>query len=304
MKVLIVDDNVAVQEILKDILTGAGHTVRMSGSMEEAVDKFLLMRPDAVILDMKVGAGEGVSLISRMKEANSSLPLNVILVKSSADAEPTGIPEIKAVIDKPFKSTDILDALNEVEIVEDESAPAKKKRRLFSGRQEKTRVPQPTVTPNERGIELGTSYVLFEKEPEHIYDFAGLFHPEHYSVLLITTGRAKQVKEKFDYNGIEVWSLGTGILKNGVDVHSLGTIVHNVKEFIGQKASPVVIFDDLADIIEANGLSNTLFMIHQFISENKGRKWTLAVSLDEALLNEKDRGILVHDLKVYEYRGN
>ena len=50
MKILIVDDNIAIQEILGEILTVDGYEIDKVGTVSEAVDRLGSFRPDALIL--------------------------------------------------------------------------------------------------------------------------------------------------------------------------------------------------------------------------------------------------------------
>ena len=55
MKILIVDDNEAVQEIIRDILVERDHNVRLASTVDEAVEKIKSFEPDVVMLDSWVG---------------------------------------------------------------------------------------------------------------------------------------------------------------------------------------------------------------------------------------------------------
>ena len=57
MKVLVVDDNIAIQEILKDILIEDGQIVRIAGTIDDAVDAILqtLLRRD-IGLEINTGS--------------------------------------------------------------------------------------------------------------------------------------------------------------------------------------------------------------------------------------------------------
>lgn len=59
MKILIVDDNVAIQEIVRDVLSDEGYLIRTAGTIQEAIAKTADFLPDVVILDSWVGDEEG-----------------------------------------------------------------------------------------------------------------------------------------------------------------------------------------------------------------------------------------------------
>mgnify|MGYP000787373781 FL=1 len=95
MKILIVDDNVAVQEIIRDILAERSHNVRLASTVDEAVEKIKTFEPDVVMLDSWVGDEDGMHVISRTKEEMPNFDLKVILIKSSGELAPTDNPNIK-----------------------------------------------------------------------------------------------------------------------------------------------------------------------------------------------------------------
>ena len=88
MKILIVDDNVAVQEIIRDILAERDHNVRLASTVDEAVEKIKSFEPDVVMLDSWVGDEDGMHVVSRTKEELPNFDLKVILIKSPASWRP------------------------------------------------------------------------------------------------------------------------------------------------------------------------------------------------------------------------
>ncbi|MGN0098087.1 MAG: response regulator, partial [Candidatus Methanomethylophilaceae archaeon] len=71
MKVLIVDDNVAVQEIIQDILLHEGYAkadVKCVSSVDEAVSRIGDFQPDIIMLDTWVGDEDGLRVVSRCRE--------------------------------------------------------------------------------------------------------------------------------------------------------------------------------------------------------------------------------------------
>ncbi len=300
MKVLIVDDNAAVQEIIKDILMDEGHNVRLASTVDEAVEKIKTFEPDVVMLDSWVGEEDGLRVISRVKEESPDTALRVILLKSSSELSPKDNPYIWGCVDKPFKSTDILDALKDVkyeESVSEQQEAAKKKRhaRRRDRKKGKESVPQ---APVDRGLVYGMSYVTFEPDPSEVYDLIESFDPKKYSLLMVTTNKAKAIKERFSYENMVVIQL-TGSGKSGtVSIHGLGTLMASINDFIQNNPMPVVAFDTFGDIIEANGVNRPLLMVHQLMS-GRTDDCTFVMSVDEGVLTDKDRGILLHNMIRY-----
>ena len=305
MKVLIVDDNVAVQEIIKDILVEEGHSTQVASNVDEAVDKIIEFQPAVIMLDTWVGDADGLRVVNRVHEENPDVALNVILIKSSNEQVPKDNPFIRGFIDKPFKSSDVVVVLNSVytEIMEEQQAAGSVKKkhkpifRLFKKKDEKIDVSTESI--EDEGLSYGSSYVIFENEPADIYRFIGLFNPDVYSVLVVSSDKAKAVKERFGGADLDVITLTAGQRSDAFDIHGLGTLMSKINAFIKSKDHPVVVFDNMSDIVESDSLNQALVMVHQLITDKRERAVTFAVSMDPRLLTDKDRGILLHDMKQY-----
>lgn len=309
MKILIVDDNEAVQEIIRDILVERDHNVRLASTVDEAVEKIKSFEPDVVMLDSWVGEEDGMRVISRSKEEAPNLDLRVILIKTASEVAPTDNPYIKGWVNKPFKSSDILDAIEEMKISEAAAEVAETQRKTrIKQRQKKERggllhrkKPQVEEVPDlaESGIVFGRSYVMFEPDPEKIYDFISRFNTGEYDLLIITSDRAKAIKERFSYVSLEVVPLTSSGRSGSMEIQGLGSLMVRVFNFIDEKERPVVVFDTFGDIVEANGINQSLVMLRQLMS-GATKDCTFAVSVDAAPLTDKDRGILLHDMQNYD----
>ncbi len=302
MKALIVDDNVSMQEIIRDIVESEGCNTRSASTIDEAVEKVAGFIPDVIFMDMGIDDAEGLSIITRMKEACPSMEVKLVLLASLGDHVPTDVPEIRGVISKPFKACEVVDALYNVTA---SSAPAQKKAEqpkkkswgLFG--RKKGGIPAPTADPSQSGVQFGSSYVVFETWPEKIYEFVGLFNTDEYSVMVVTSDKPKAVKERFDYGNIDVRTMTANPKSGMFDIRGLGTVVTTVRDFIKGSEKPVVVFDNFDEIMKVNGMNKTLKMFNLLIASTEGLPRTVAVSADEGSLSEKDRNILLHDLKKY-----
>ena len=309
MKILIVDDNEAVQEIIRDILVERDHNVRLASTVDEAVEKIKSFEPDVVMLDSWVGEEDGMRVISRSKEEAPNLDLRVILIKTASEVAPTDNPYIKGWVNKPFKSSDILDAIEEMKISEAAAEVAETQRKTrIKQRQKKERggllhrkKPQVEEVPDlaESGIVFGRSYVMFEPDPEKIYDFVSRFNTGEYDLLIITSDRAKAIKERFSYEDMDVLPLTSSGRAGTMEIQALGSMMVRISQFIEEKERPVVVFDTFGDIIEANGMNPSLLMLQQLMA-GMTKTCTFAVSVDGTPLTDKDRGILLHNMQIYD----
>jgi two-component system, OmpR family, KDP operon response regulator KdpE len=101
-RVLVVDDERQILRALKVILREAGYDVIEAATMEEALDRAAVRRPDAAIVDLMLPDGSGVELSRRLREW-TSMP---ILVLSAVGEEDAKVEALEAGADdyvtKPF----------------------------------------------------------------------------------------------------------------------------------------------------------------------------------------------------------
>ena len=302
MKVLIVDDNVEVQNIIREIAEKEGCLTRTASDIKAAVEKISVFRPDIVFLDAGVGGTDASLLIPEVRESVENFELKIVLLASQSDHVPSDVPEIVKRVDKPFKVPEIVNAIyGSPSPARTQPAPKKKKSsfwdRLF--RRKKEKIPAPVKDPSASGVTFGTCYVAFEPEPKDIYLFAGLFNTAEYDVLIVTSAKIKAVKERFDYKDIKVKMMADKAKADVLAFSELGTSLAFFKEFINSSNNPVLVFDNFIDILEANGANDTLKMFSVLLRDTSGKPRTVAVSVPDEILSEKDRGILLHDMKQY-----
>lgn len=67
-RILIVDDEPALQNMVREILTAAGYETDAALSCAQAREKFCGAAPDAVLLDVMLPDGDGFSLFGKLRE--------------------------------------------------------------------------------------------------------------------------------------------------------------------------------------------------------------------------------------------
>ncbi|UCG11002.1 MAG: response regulator [Deltaproteobacteria bacterium] len=111
-KVLIVDDESVVRELLADFLKDEGYEVIAAASGDEAIGKVERENPDLILLDLKMPGISGIELCRRFKaeERTRSIPIIIITGLSSKEAEAleAGVDDFVA---KPFDLPDLSNRL-------------------------------------------------------------------------------------------------------------------------------------------------------------------------------------------------
>jgi response regulator RpfG family c-di-GMP phosphodiesterase len=111
MRILLVDDEPALRELLRVTLESAEVTVDEAGSAREAEERIRAARPDVVVLDVLMPVVSGVDLCRRLKAAPATRDLPIILLTGSDLEDAAGAD---ALVRKPFSPLDLLAVVDRV----------------------------------------------------------------------------------------------------------------------------------------------------------------------------------------------
>ena len=112
--ILVIDDDKDIQRILERFLQGRGYDVSSSLSGEEGLEIFHSGNPDLVLLDLVLPDMDGIDVLKRVKEIDSSIPVMIITAYGSARSaveamklgaadyipKPLTLPEVGLIIEK------------------------------------------------------------------------------------------------------------------------------------------------------------------------------------------------------------
>ncbi|MCL6558602.1 MAG: sigma-54 dependent transcriptional regulator, partial [Firmicutes bacterium] len=85
--VLVVDDEVTVREALRDVLEESGYKVVAAASGKEALEMMATVKPDAVLLDIRMPEIDGIKALEVMRERYETVP--IILMTAYSDTQTT-----------------------------------------------------------------------------------------------------------------------------------------------------------------------------------------------------------------------
>ena len=109
--VLVVEDDVAIQEMLGDFLRGAGYDVAQALSAEDALRTIAGALPDMVILDWMLPSMSGIALARRLRadKRTRSLPIVMVTARGGEEDKLQGL-DVGAddYLTKPFSPKELL----------------------------------------------------------------------------------------------------------------------------------------------------------------------------------------------------
>lgn len=86
-KVLVVDDEWKIRDVLSQFLTEKGYEVILASNGEEAIELAEKENPDVILLDVKMPGIDGIETCRRLKQEEKTRSVPVIMITAFQDRE-------------------------------------------------------------------------------------------------------------------------------------------------------------------------------------------------------------------------
>ncbi|MGV8895381.1 MAG: response regulator transcription factor [Rhodoglobus sp.] len=111
MRVLVVEDDVAIQRSLAQTLREAGYAVDVAGDADDGLRAFTIEPVDIAVLDVRLPGlpGGGIELCRRIRELSPEVPILMLTAIDSADSKVRGLDAgADDYLTKPFHIEELL----------------------------------------------------------------------------------------------------------------------------------------------------------------------------------------------------
>jgi len=119
-RILVIDDEADVRELLRDILSDAGHDVEMAHNGCEGIEMFEKQSYDLVLTDLGMPVMSGWEVAGKIRQMNKCVPIALVtgwnVVLDDAALHSSGV---NLVVHKPFQVDQVLNLVKEGVIVKD-----------------------------------------------------------------------------------------------------------------------------------------------------------------------------------------
>ncbi|HET9412000.1 MAG TPA: response regulator [Candidatus Saccharimonadales bacterium] len=86
-KILIVEDEIALSQVLSDKFLQEGFDVKTAGDGQEGLEAIQSWKPDVVLLDIVMPRMDGMTMLHKLRETPDGKRLPVILLTNLSDTE-------------------------------------------------------------------------------------------------------------------------------------------------------------------------------------------------------------------------
>ncbi len=153
MHVLVIDDEVALRQILASLVSRAGYSVDTAATAAEATAKLVRGDVDVALCDVRLPDGDGIELLRGFKAPGAGIETQFIMVTAFASME-TAVEALRAgaadYIVKPVHNEDLLHRLSQIEAISGLRAENKALRSLVSGKRGLYRFTSPCMQQIDR----------------------------------------------------------------------------------------------------------------------------------------------------------
>ncbi|MET3115004.1 DNA-binding response OmpR family regulator [Pedobacter sp. CG_S7] len=91
MKILVVEDELALLESILDYFTGEGNICQYAADFHSAMEKISIYNYDCILLDLGLPGGEGLSILNKIKELKKKDGVLIISARHSLDDKLAGL---------------------------------------------------------------------------------------------------------------------------------------------------------------------------------------------------------------------
>lgn len=115
-RVLIIDDEEQLRDLLKQMLTRDGHTVQTAFDGVEGIRVFKQFNPDLVITDIIMPNKDGIEVITELLRANPNTRIVAIsggrrAITAEFNLESAELLGVKGILSKPFTRHQLLEVV-------------------------------------------------------------------------------------------------------------------------------------------------------------------------------------------------
>ena len=311
-KVLIVDDNPAIQDIVSELVSGSGFTPLTASGGKEALDKATAERPDLILLDINMPDMDGWTVLRKLKEDGITAGTKVMMLTATTDVgtDIFGLQDVvSGYIRKPFNNKELSDRLTAMLEEKPSSSPEPPPREesgIFSFLSKKKGAGAPEgmekAKKSAKKYELrrGLSYIVKERKAVKSFEIFTDQVTHNIQGLCITRQYPAVVRQEWGLEETPIIWLSNQLGKVYVNPANIGILGDTIIRFIEKSDDSVVLVDGIEFLIVNNGFDKVLKMIHRITEVVMEYKSRVIISVDPRALDTREMALLERNMEIIE----
>jgi DNA-binding response OmpR family regulator len=111
-KILVVDDNIDILQVVELILKSNGMEVEVISDGNDAIETVRTFHPDLVLMDVYLGEVDGRAICMKLKANRATNKIPVIMFSAQSNKLEANECKAQDFLDKPFEVTDLMGKIN------------------------------------------------------------------------------------------------------------------------------------------------------------------------------------------------
>lgn len=309
-KILVVDDNIAVLEIVSELISASGYQPITATSGRDALEKVQTERPDLMLLDINMPDMDGWSVLRAMKEKGLAEGTKIVMLTATTEIG-TDIFGLQDVVDgyvrKPFNNDELSNRLKELlgdapkvkETVKEERG-LKGLRSMLRKRNEEGGMEIPRSSAKVYDLRRGFGYLVKENKPSRSFEIFVDQVTHNIPGLCVTRQHPTIVRKEWGLEKTPIIWLSNQLGKVYVNPTNIGILSDTIIRFVEKSGDSVVLLDGIEFLVVNNDFDKVLRMIHhvmEAVMENRSR---LIISVDPRTLNTRELALLERNMEIIE----
>lgn len=326
-KVLIVDDNPDILEMVSELLAANGFQPLTASSGNEALEKVESESPDLILLDINMPDMDGWSVLRELKERKKAPPIKVIMLTATVDigTDIFGLQDLVFdYIRKPFTNKDLAERVRkalEEEKVEEKGerktavmrtieAESKRKpgflsriSKIFGSNMEDLPLEgMEKVSDSAMMYDLrpGFGYLVKERKPVKSFEIFVDLVTHNIQGLCITRQHPSEVRKRWKLEKTPIIWLSNQVGKVCVSPTNISILSDIIVRFIEKSHDSVVLIDGVEYLIVNNDFEKVLRMIHHVLDVVMEYKSRLIITIDPRVLDDREMALLERNMEIID----
>jgi two-component system cell cycle response regulator len=315
-KVMVVDDNPAVREVVGDLISAAGFTPVTVAGGKECLERAPIEKPDIILLDINMPDMDGWSVLRALKEKGLTQNCKILMLTATTEigTDIFGLQDVvEGYIRKPFNNTELTERLRKLLAAESMApAPAEEKKKeggLFSrlrtkvggeGTSELTGMETAKVSEKKYHLKPGFAYLIKEAKPQKSYEIFVDQVTHSIQGLCVTRQHPSVIRKNWGLEKTPIIWLSNQIGKAYINPSNIGILSDTIIRFVEKSGESVVMIDGVEFLILNNDFEKVMKMINHISEAVMEHRSMLLVTVDPRTLSTRELALLERNMEIIE----
>lgn len=312
-KILIVDDNAAVLDVVSELVASAGFTPITATGGRECLEKVRTDDPDLILLDINMPDLDGWSVLRELKEKGLTDKIKVMMLTATTDVGTNifGLQDVvSGYIRKPFNNAELADRLKAVleqpseSLLETSEQEPRGLLRLFKRGKDAASggsgMEKATKSAKRYELRRGFGYIVKEQKPVKSFEIFVDQVTHKIQGLCVTRQHPDIIREEWGLEKTPIIWLSNQLGKVYVNPTNISILSDTIIRFVEKSGDSVIILDGIEFLMVNNDFNKVLRMVHHISEAVMEYKSRLIISVDPRALETRELALLERNMEIID----